>query len=197
MPTEENEPNPTRGHSFDELAKGLASGSVSRRQALRLMGGALLGGVLASIPGVAWAQPQGRPDCPPSTHPCPDGTCVAPGVPCGAPPGTGGCGPGQVRVGGQCQCAPGFIETPVPGACAPVCNVPGTQDTCPAGSQCCCFGPGCEPPGCGSICQTAGSQRCCPVGTTCCNPLTGELTRGECCFPGQTCQVVEGRNACV
>ena len=42
-------------HSFDQLARGLASGSVSRKQALKLVGGALLGGVLASIPGVAWA----------------------------------------------------------------------------------------------------------------------------------------------
>ena len=42
-------------HSFDELAKGLADGGVSRRRALQLIGQALLGGVLASIPGVAWA----------------------------------------------------------------------------------------------------------------------------------------------
>jgi hypothetical protein len=41
--------------SLDELAKALASGTLSRRKALRLMGGALLGGALASIPGVAWA----------------------------------------------------------------------------------------------------------------------------------------------
>jgi hypothetical protein len=41
--------------SLDELAKGLASGTISRRKALRLMGSALLGGALASIPGVAWA----------------------------------------------------------------------------------------------------------------------------------------------
>jgi hypothetical protein len=41
--------------SLDELAKGLASGTLSRRKALRLMGSALLGGALASIPGVAWA----------------------------------------------------------------------------------------------------------------------------------------------
>jgi hypothetical protein len=42
-------------HSFDELARGLANGSVSRRQALRLVGGALVGAALASLPGVAWA----------------------------------------------------------------------------------------------------------------------------------------------
>jgi hypothetical protein len=47
----------TEEHSFDELARGLASGSVSRRKALRLMGAALLGSTLASIPGVALAVP--------------------------------------------------------------------------------------------------------------------------------------------
>jgi hypothetical protein len=33
-----------RERSFDELARGLASGSVTRRRALRLMGAALVGG---------------------------------------------------------------------------------------------------------------------------------------------------------
>jgi hypothetical protein len=53
-------------HSFDELARGLASGSISRRKALRLMGAALLGGTLASIPGVALA----APGCPEGTTKC-------------------------------------------------------------------------------------------------------------------------------
>jgi hypothetical protein len=55
-----------REHSFDELAKGLASGTVSRRKALRLMGGALLGAALAAVPRAAWAQtptPAGNSDC--------------------------------------------------------------------------------------------------------------------------------------
>jgi hypothetical protein len=48
---------PTRvDHSVDALARGLADGTVSRRKALRLMGGVLLGGTLASIPGIAWAK---------------------------------------------------------------------------------------------------------------------------------------------
>jgi hypothetical protein len=52
-------------HSFDELAKGLANGSVSRGHALRLIGGTLLGGVLASIPGgAALDQLAGPPDRP-------------------------------------------------------------------------------------------------------------------------------------
>jgi hypothetical protein len=42
---------------FDELAKGLARGTLSRRKALKLLGGALLGGLLvASSPAVASAQ---------------------------------------------------------------------------------------------------------------------------------------------
>jgi hypothetical protein len=41
--------------SFDELAKGLATGAVPRGKALRWMGSALLGAALASVPGMAWA----------------------------------------------------------------------------------------------------------------------------------------------
>jgi hypothetical protein len=41
--------------SLDELAKGLASGTLSRGKAIRWMGGALLGAALASVPGMAWA----------------------------------------------------------------------------------------------------------------------------------------------
>jgi hypothetical protein len=46
----------TRERSFDELARGVASGTLSRSKALKLMGAALLGGTLASIPGIAWAK---------------------------------------------------------------------------------------------------------------------------------------------
>ena len=41
---------------FDELARGLADGGLSRRRALRLPGAALARTVMASIPGVAWAK---------------------------------------------------------------------------------------------------------------------------------------------
>lgn len=59
--------------SFDELAKGLASGTVSRGKALRMVGGALLGAALASVPGVALADD----DC----SQCPEGTtCVTGGA---------------------------------------------------------------------------------------------------------------------
>jgi hypothetical protein len=39
----------TTNRSFDELTRGLASGSISRGRALRLMGAALVGGTLASL----------------------------------------------------------------------------------------------------------------------------------------------------
>src|SRR5215217_4516829 len=50
--------------SFDELTKGLATGAVSRRKALRWMGSALVGAALASVPRVAWAAcPEGQTRC--------------------------------------------------------------------------------------------------------------------------------------
>jgi hypothetical protein len=49
-----------RERSFDELTRGLASGSISRRRALRLMGAALVAGTLASLGiGEAAADPPG------------------------------------------------------------------------------------------------------------------------------------------
>ncbi len=46
----------TEEYSFDELAKGLADGTLSRRRALKLVAGALLGGsLLALFPGAAGA----------------------------------------------------------------------------------------------------------------------------------------------
>jgi len=55
----------TGASSFDELAVGLSSGKLSRGKALRLMGAALVGGALASIPGIAEAAPKPKcPDCP-------------------------------------------------------------------------------------------------------------------------------------
>jgi len=57
----------TRQRSLDELARGLASGSLSRRKALKLMGGLFVGSALGSIPGVAWADnnrcSEGRTRC--------------------------------------------------------------------------------------------------------------------------------------
>jgi hypothetical protein len=56
-------PHETGGRSFDELARELAAGTVSRRKALRLMGAALVGGALASFPGAVWAARGGNSAC--------------------------------------------------------------------------------------------------------------------------------------
>ena len=82
MPAEENGQNQTRDHSFDELAKGLANRSLSRRDALKWVGAALVGGLLSAIPGVAWAHH--RP-----------GHGEPPGQGSNPPPGQGGTPPGQ------------------------------------------------------------------------------------------------------
>ena len=79
----------TEDHSFDALTKGLANGSISRGRAIKLMGTALLGGVLVSIPGMALAD-----------HTPGHGGGGGGG---GAPGGSQGCPSGQVRVKGRCQ----------------------------------------------------------------------------------------------
>lgn len=101
--------------SFDELAKGLTNGTLSRRKALRMFGAALVGGMLASIPGVAWAaRPEGagRPE----------------GV--GRP---GGCPSPRIRCRGQC-CAEGVTTCQGTGknkTCGPA-----APAACPV--TCCC-----------------------------------------------------------
>ena len=91
-------PRETRERSFDELAKGLVTGTVSRRKALRMFGAGLVGGTLASIPGIAWAV---KPVCASGVkckgECCPEGaTCVK---------GAGGgctCPTGQTACNGTC-----------------------------------------------------------------------------------------------
>src|SRR5215211_4272945 len=75
MTTDEEhyESRSTHEHSFDELAKGLARENLTRRDALKWAGAALVGGLLSAIPGVALAKPP----------------------PHGTPPGQGGTIPGQ------------------------------------------------------------------------------------------------------
>ena len=86
----------TTNRYFDELATGLASGSISRGKALRLMGAALVGGTLASLGmgGEAAAAPVG---CKRDGKKCKDSSqCCS--LNC---------------VDGICQACPNFIATPV------------------------------------------------------------------------------------
>jgi hypothetical protein len=128
-----------REHSLDELAKGLANHSLSRKQAFKWFGGALIGGVLASIPGIAWAQEQRTfPTLP--TQAAPQAQAAAAG--CNPP-----CQTGEVCDNGKCvsTCPP---ETPI---------------QCPRGS----FVPCC--PSDRPVCCTEGSHvgGCCPQNTVC------------------------------
>src|SRR5215203_251878 len=103
---------------FDELAKGLASGTLSRGKAIRWMGGALLGAALASFPGVAWADDCRRlgRECRRDSQCC-SRNCVRRGDDkvCGCPEGKSRCGVRCVNLDrnenhcGECfnRCAPG------------------------------------------------------------------------------------------
>jgi hypothetical protein len=73
------------GESLDALAISIADETMPRRRALRLLGAALVGSVMASIPGVAWAKPckpgtlKCGTKCCPKEASCVRGECVCPG----------------------------------------------------------------------------------------------------------------------
>jgi hypothetical protein len=106
----------TTNRYFDELASGLASGSISRGKALRLMGAALVGGTLASIPGIAWAKlkPGGakckrNEQC--ASGQCVDGVCGGACAVCPEPcvcvtdlrTGAQACGQNEARIEADCN----------------------------------------------------------------------------------------------
>jgi hypothetical protein len=110
----------TRGRSFDALAKGLASGDVSRGKALKLMGAALLGGLLASTPTLAEAKPKDNKcindkQCPAGTT-CVNNVCVTRTGPnrisCYCQDGT------QIDTCTSADCASGIEQDQV---CNPLC----------------------------------------------------------------------------
>jgi hypothetical protein len=207
-----------RGRSFDELAKGLASGEVSRRKALKMMGAALLGGTLASVPGMAWAA--SNPKRCGSLRVCPgDTVCLQKGKnpQCGCPSGTQLCGTNQCvdtktdpSNCGSCGNACAAGQSCQRGQCVVSCG----SGTCPAAYPQCCQGIGdsagvitCCPPPEFSTCthQPGGLPICgqvgqCGVSTICSSPTqccegTGTFAgAGVCCNPaiGESC--VHGTN---
>src|SRR5215208_6142063 len=131
--------------SLDELAKGLATGTLSRGKAIRCMGGALLGAALASFPGVAWANDCRRlgRECRRDSQCC-SRNCIRRGGEkvCGCPEGQrrcndrcvnldrnehhcGACGnrcpEGIECVGGRCHCPSGLPCDDTDGF-APICE---------------------------------------------------------------------------
>jgi hypothetical protein len=168
-----------REGSFDELARGLATDTISRGRALRMLGAALVGGAFASIPGAAWAA------CRPLLHKCTGNfqccsrNCIK------NPQGNGricGCPTGKTLCGGRCvtNCTAPKVPNPTNNcACecpANLCTAPKIPDPtnncackCPTGSTIC--GNTCCPSG--ETCQAnafAPAPRCCPV--TCAHVVT-------------------------
>jgi hypothetical protein len=159
-----------RDHSLDELASGLASGTLSRGKALRLMAAALLGGALSFTPKVAEALPQAvqnphkcnsKGEC--ATGSCCAGTCCgvgAEGTPAGfvscVPVAESVCGPG--RVGTGCYRT---IEAPEEFTCLANC---GGGTPCTASAQCpsgmvCAARVGRSDFTCFSLCRKGGGKR--------------------------------------
>jgi hypothetical protein len=172
----------TTESSLDELAKGLATGAVSRRKALRWMGGALVGAALASVPGVAWANDdrcsEGQTRCGErcvnlqtnerhcgscsnrcrSTQTCCKGRCVNLQTNerhCGSC--SNRCAEGQECVGGMCQgggCPSGTTLCASIGVCVPNTTCPPNQTYNPDSCACEC---------------PEGDETCCPdCGGVCC-----------------------------
>ena len=155
-----------RDHSFDELTRGLASGTLSRRKALKLMGAALLGGTLASIPGIAWGAKlkPGGARCKRNEQ-CASGQCVdsvcAPTA-CGACPEPCVCGT-DLRTGDQACIEDSFRIEPRCNACrrGEVCVASSNPDEVGCGARCPITACGVCPEPC--VCVTdlrTGDQAC-------------------------------------
>ena len=175
-------------YSFDEVARGLATGTLSRTRALKLVGAALLGGALGifGFAGSAEARRR-RSSCFPCTTSNPSsypyGYCCL------------------TRTGGTSGCLvrSSFCENPPSGTECTCCPVGCGGTCCPEGSICCPEGS--EAPCCpeGFVCCPEGSgDSCCPEGSVC-TPQGCRLTcsaipceSDDDCPPGCGCIVDEG-----
>ena len=168
-----------RERSFDELARGLASGELSRRKALRLMGAALVGGALGSLGiGAAAADDECKPvnaKCR-KNHQCCSGNCSKSGT---SRFGTCACQENGGSCANNSQCCSGNCAS---GTCAAACTSNGgfcfSDD-----SECCsgnCSNSFCCPAGwmglsngtCAMLCTT-GSE--CGAGCTCVSGSSGSF----------------------
>jgi hypothetical protein len=203
-----------REHSFDELTRGLASGSLSRGKALRLMGAALVGGTLASLGiGEAAADDECKPTgkkCRKNQQCC-SGNCSKSGTSrfgtCACQENGGTCSSGTQCCSGNCvsgtcaacpsgtmpcgtQCCQTTGETCVNGECCPnarVCTIGTSVTCCPEGQEC----------GDGACCISNGFDNTCTADTQCCSKicdfLRGRFFCSHCrsiggiCVAGQCC----------
>ena len=156
----------TSNRSFDELTRGLASGSISRSKAIRLMGAALVGGTLASFPGGAWAAKGGRSSCAKfcqslfGANTPEEAECVSQGT-----KGQGPCFTCTTSTG----CGPNFTK--------PTCTVTGQTYLC---STCQCECPSGQEL-CGGRCGTSNGGTCSTSGDCC----SSNCSNGFCCASGR------------
>jgi hypothetical protein len=159
---------------FDEWTKDLARG-VSRREALRRLGGGLAGAILAWLGvGRAWAAPNPcSAFCNSLRHPAQRKNCNNACKQCGD------------NVQNVCPsldsdkvtcCSQGT------GCCSGTCSSLGTNQNCAACGNACTGGQSCV----NGTCQCPSGQAICPGGTTCC-PTTQACCNGVCCNAGEGC----------
>jgi hypothetical protein len=176
MPIENNEPREEvydqpgsrREQAFDALAKGLANNTISRGDALKWAGRALAGALVASIPGIAWAQnspqdPSGK-----------GGAGVDQYSP-QAPSGNGGAGPEQATSGPQLA-----SSKPSGGGQGGGCKPP-----CRSGTTCCygaCIDTNTNTYNCGACGNACTAGKQCQNGACVC-PSGWIDCSGTCVYP--------------
>jgi len=165
----------SRNNSFDEFAKGLASGTLTRIQALKLVGASILGTMLVPLfPELALADHSDEDGCPGLSKPCGDSCCGVAEECCDSVTCCGAaeeccsgvcCEAGKVCVDGWCVCAAGSVE------CGSECCNPATE-SCIDGQ-----------------CRNLYCESCWSYGGNCCQLVEGGVLIGEnCCYPGErTC----------
>jgi hypothetical protein len=160
-------------HSVDELARGLATGMMSRRRVLKVLGGSLAGGLLAVF-GVGGGVAAADEGCKPNGKKCrKNAQC------CSGNCANGTCAAACVANGGACtagtQCCSGFCKG---GTCAASC-IPPEATTCASDEDCpndctCDQDPGafvCHGGGTADIDCTTSCD--CPTGQVCLQFPTG------------------------
>jgi hypothetical protein len=173
----------TRESSFDELARGLASGTVSRRKALQLMGAALVGGTLGSLGGVAAADEECKPNgkkCRKDKQCC-SGNCEGRKCAAAACTSNGGtCTSGSQCCSGNCKSGM-CVESCIPPNAIP-CDLSNPTAACGPNVPGACF--------CGA---EASSQA-----AYCLQGVTGIPCTTSCdCPTGQFCHAPNGTAFCV
>ncbi len=171
-------------NSFDELAKGLASGTITRGQALKLTGAAVLGTVLGSL-FPRWASTQEECD---SDEVLCGGECCDAEDCCGSVC----CGATEECCADGLCC--GATEECCYGVCCEIRKTCGASGWCeceaqyiPCGSECC--DPALETCMEDGTCRNLFCESCWAEGGQCCQYVAnGVLVSQDCCGAGQICR---------